>query len=508
MPAIDFPSSPTNGQVFGSFTYDSSLPGWRSTPDLASGLPAGTIVQWPGATAPANWLICNGSAVSRSTYSSLFSAIGTQYGAGDGSTTFNLPDLRGKVSVGLDSAQTEFNTLGETGGAKTHTLTASELPTHSHPNTLTNATVASSTHTHGSSTMLAGAYVGYWAARTSINWTATNSGGFTAPGANTTNSNQGTAIFGNTDTPSATTTVGITNANNTGGDGAHNNLQPYVVLNYIIKISAGISAGDSELATRVGAVELNKAPTANPTFTGTVVLPSTTSIGNVSSTELGYLDGVTSALQTQLNGKASSSHSHTATDITSGALSAAFGGTGVTNGTGLVPLIPTSVNVTSGSASTSATGRVTFSGTGLIRLNGIFTSTYKSYYIRMVITTGVNDYIGWRFCSGGSGTTGASYSGGMAYIQTTTLGLAYNQQNAAFAQIGYASNAGQFNHYELHVFNPNDGYGSTTALTGYGNTKLWGGHSWYSTGNFDGIHFGTNGGGTVSGYITAYGYRD
>ena len=55
---------------------------------------------------------------------------------------------------------------------------------------------------------------------------------------------------------------------------------------------------------------------AGPTFTGSVVLPSTTSIGNVSSTELGYLDGVTSAIQTQLNGKAASSHTHAQSDIT------------------------------------------------------------------------------------------------------------------------------------------------------------------------------------------------
>ena len=253
--AIDFPASPVNGQVFGTHTYDSSVPGWRKTPELASGLPAGTIVQWPGATAPANWMIADGSAISRTTYASLFSAIGTQYGAGDGSTTFNLPNLKGRVAVGLDSLQSEFNVLGETGGAKTHTLTTAEIPTHSHPSTLTSNTVASSTHTHGSSTLLGGAYVGYWATRTAGNWTATNTGGFTAPGGNTTNSNQGLAIFGSTDAPSATTTVGITNANNTGGDGAHNNLQPYIVLNYIIKLSAGITAGDSELATRVGTTE-------------------------------------------------------------------------------------------------------------------------------------------------------------------------------------------------------------------------------------------------------------
>lgn len=75
-----------------------------------------------------------------------------------------------------------------------------------------------------------------------------------------------------------------------------------------------LSGVTSSLQTQLG----TKAPLASPTFTGTVTLPATTSVGPVSSTELGYLDGVTSALQTQLNAKASSTHTHAATDIVSG----------------------------------------------------------------------------------------------------------------------------------------------------------------------------------------------
>lgn len=73
-------------------------------------------------TAPPNWLPCDGRAVSRAEYSDLFSAIGTSFGAGNGSTTFNLPNLKGKVPVGIDNAaspDTAFDTVGETGGAKT-----------------------------------------------------------------------------------------------------------------------------------------------------------------------------------------------------------------------------------------------------------------------------------------------------------------------------------------------------------------------------------------------------
>ena len=80
--------------------------------------PIGGILPYPSSTAPTNWLICDGSAVSRSDYSELFAVIGTTYGSGDGSTTFNLPNLKGRVPVGKDSSQTEFNSIGETGGSK------------------------------------------------------------------------------------------------------------------------------------------------------------------------------------------------------------------------------------------------------------------------------------------------------------------------------------------------------------------------------------------------------
>ena len=95
-------------------------------------LPVGCIVPFTSDTVPENWLVCDGSAISRTTYDLLFSIIGTTYGVGDGSTTFNLPNLKGKVAVGKDSTQTEFDTLGETGGEKTHTQTLTEMPTHNH----------------------------------------------------------------------------------------------------------------------------------------------------------------------------------------------------------------------------------------------------------------------------------------------------------------------------------------------------------------------------------------
>lgn len=98
---------------------------------------AGIIQMFAGSTAPIGWLICDGSAVSRETYSILYSIIGDTYGAGDGSTTFNLPDLRGRVPVGIGTgtaSDATAHTLGQTEGTETHTLTTAQMPSHTHYN--------------------------------------------------------------------------------------------------------------------------------------------------------------------------------------------------------------------------------------------------------------------------------------------------------------------------------------------------------------------------------------
>ncbi|RWZ78929.1 MAG: hypothetical protein EOT05_00085 [Candidatus Microsaccharimonas sossegonensis] len=90
-----------------------------------------TIEGWWSA-APSGYLLEDGSAVSRTTYAALFAVIGTTYGAGNGSTTFNLPDSRGRVAVNLSSIDAEFNMIGKKYGEKTHVTTLAELPSHSH----------------------------------------------------------------------------------------------------------------------------------------------------------------------------------------------------------------------------------------------------------------------------------------------------------------------------------------------------------------------------------------
>lgn len=87
---------------------------------------AGTIeMQAGGAYVPNGWKVCDGSAISRTTFVRLFSMIGVAYGVGDGSTTFNIPDLRNRVPV---ASGTSFGTLGATGGTITHSITQAELP--------------------------------------------------------------------------------------------------------------------------------------------------------------------------------------------------------------------------------------------------------------------------------------------------------------------------------------------------------------------------------------------
>ena len=109
---------------------------------LSGGIPSGTVVPWSDSSIPSGFLECNGQAVSRSTYATLFGIIGTTYGAGNGSTTFNVPDLQDNVAVGKSGTKN----LGSTGGANTvassgnvggstanATLSTAQLASHTHP---------------------------------------------------------------------------------------------------------------------------------------------------------------------------------------------------------------------------------------------------------------------------------------------------------------------------------------------------------------------------------------
>ena len=148
-------------------------------------IPIGTIFEFPTddiMKLPTGYLFCDGSAVSRTTYADLFAVIGTTYGTGDGSTTFNLPSKEGLVTVGVKSSDASFDTIGETGGEKTHTLSVDEMPSHDHS-------------TNGS-------YLNNGSGGTTATWLSWG--------------------------------AGSAKVQSTGGGQSHNNLQPYIVMNYII----------------------------------------------------------------------------------------------------------------------------------------------------------------------------------------------------------------------------------------------------------------------------------
>ena len=145
-----------------AFTAIPSLPAVDPTTDnqavrkayVDNFLPAGVITQYGASTAPTGWVLCQGQALSRTNplYSRLFTAISTTYGAGDGTTTYNVPNLQGRIPVGRDSTQTEFDALAETGGSKTSTLTTANLPSHQHGvGTIVPNTIAD--HVHGFGTL-------------------------------------------------------------------------------------------------------------------------------------------------------------------------------------------------------------------------------------------------------------------------------------------------------------------------------------------------------------------
>src|SRR6056300_842326 len=177
--------------------------GTGTVPVWSTAFSSGMLMMWSAAAAPSGWLLCNGAAVSRTTYSNLFSVIGTSYGAGDGSTTFNLPNLMDRFPVG---AGNNYN-IGATGGSKDAIVVS-----HTHT-----ASVTDPGHDHviGSDSTSGGYDVGGWSGPYMV-----------ATGAR--------CCSWTSATQDATTGISVTNSTE-GSSGTNANLPPYTGIAFIIK---------------------------------------------------------------------------------------------------------------------------------------------------------------------------------------------------------------------------------------------------------------------------------
>jgi microcystin-dependent protein len=186
--------------------YSTSETNSNITTAVANANPSGEIKMWPTATAPSGYFLCAGAAISRTTYATLFAVIGTTFGVGDGTTTFNLPDFRDRMPIGAGSTYSANSSGGSVDAivvSHTHTTTntlafaGDALPAHSH-------TIVKSSGTSGTGV-------------------AAGNGGTTAA---TTSVSAGT--------PTGTITGSVTNAS-TGSSGTNANLPPYRGIYFIIK---------------------------------------------------------------------------------------------------------------------------------------------------------------------------------------------------------------------------------------------------------------------------------
>ncbi|HSS99924.1 MAG TPA: tail fiber protein [Terriglobales bacterium] len=243
-----------------------STPTPTATPDYRTFMEVGAIEMHAG-TAGTGWLVCDGSAVSRTTYARLFSVIGISFGNGDGTTTFNLPDLRGRAPIGSGTGPgLTARSVGQPLGNETHTLTVTEMPSHNH-----GVTDPGHTHVIEHSNGVVGGGVMRWSG---------NLTGQLNPNGNTLSS-----------------TTGIT-INNTGGGAAFGIMDPSLVVNYYIwagTVAMPAIVAEETIVITVVVVFPTHTPTPTPTSTitptpGATPTPTATASPTV-STSVSYSVG-------------------------------------------------------------------------------------------------------------------------------------------------------------------------------------------------------------------------
>ena len=236
--------------------------------------PVGTIMPFVGTSAPGGWLLCDGAQYPSTIYPKLSALCGTKFGTATAGN-FRVPDLRGRVIAGVDSSQSEFDTIGETGGAKSVTLTVSNMPAHNHTASVSGQTISGLTlsgmtvsglaastagdHSHTASTDTTGAHThttspamgvhdntttggsqnrlataGTWTA----NYSTTSSGSHShtvsvGSGGGHSHTISG-SISGGT-ISGGTISGGTVTVNNSGSGTAVNILNPYITMNHIIR---------------------------------------------------------------------------------------------------------------------------------------------------------------------------------------------------------------------------------------------------------------------------------
>jgi len=225
-------------------------------------IPVGTILPFGGDTAPAGFFLCDWSEFNRADYAALFAVIGTKFGVGNGTTTANLPPPGGRVLVGLNAADPDFNLIGKVGGVKTVTLATTQIPAHTHVQNSHNHTQdthnhvqnshnhvqnshnhVQNSHNHGRSTQVppAETYVSSVIGSGAFGYAAGNRAAANETVTSTEQAiNQATTPTNQATTPTNITTVATNQAatavnQNAGGGQSHDNMPPYCVTNFIIK---------------------------------------------------------------------------------------------------------------------------------------------------------------------------------------------------------------------------------------------------------------------------------